>query len=80
MQFKINTEFQNSLKTPTDNFISKFCYKVDNLYSKECDRSIRFDDSEIGIDWGEVFEEFLSDKDLQAPKLADSDCNFAYMS
>lgn len=70
--------FGHGFKTLTDNV--KFCYKVDNLYSKECDRSIRFDDSEIGIGWGEVFEEFLSGKDLQAPKLSESDCNFVYVS
>jgi dTDP-4-dehydrorhamnose 3,5-epimerase len=50
-------------------------YKVDNFYSKQHDRAIRFDDSEIRIDWG-ISEPLLSDKDIMAPTLAGSDCNF----
>ena len=56
----------------------EFCYKVDNLYSKECDRGIRFNDPAIGVDWGEVHEDLLSAKDMTSPLLADSDCNFNY--
>ena len=52
-------------------------YKVDEYYSKEHDRSIRFDDPEIGIDWG-IENPILSDKDKNAPLLKDSDCNFIY--
>lgn len=50
-------------------------YKVDVFYSPEHDRSIRFDDPEIGIDWA-VKEPILSKKDLEAPLLRDSDANF----
>ena len=53
-------------------------YKVDNLYSRECDRGIRFNDPAIGVDWGEVTESLLSQKDTTAPLLEDSDCNFVY--
>ncbi|HOJ50860.1 MAG TPA: dTDP-4-dehydrorhamnose 3,5-epimerase [Spirochaetota bacterium] len=52
-------------------------YKVDNYYSKEHDRSIRYDDPEIGIEWG-IDNPILSDKDRNAPFLRDSDCNFIY--
>jgi len=52
-------------------------YKVDHLYSKEHDRSIRFDDPELGIDWG-ITSPILSQKDLDAPALKDSDYNFIY--
>lgn len=55
----------------------EFCYKVDNLYSKECDRGIRFDDPSIGVDWG-VVDPILSQKDTTSPVLDDSDCNFVY--
>lgn len=55
----------------------QFCYKVDALYSKEHDRSIRFDDSELGVDWG-ISDPILSQKDLQALSYRDSDCNFVY--
>ena len=51
---------------------------MDNLYSKACDRGIRFNDPAIGVNWGEVTENLLSQKDTTAPLLADSDCNFVY--
>lgn len=67
--------FGHGFLTLTDNVI--FCYKVDNVYSKECDRSIRFDDPQIGVDWG-IDTPILSEKDIAAPLLRDSDCNFVY--
>lgn len=68
--------FGHGFKTLTDDV--EFCYKVDNLYSKACDRGIRFDDPAIGVDWGEVTERLLSQKDTTAPLLEESDCNFVY--
>ena len=64
--------------SPTYKQWVEFVYKVDNLYSKECDRGIRFNDPSIGVDWGEVKEELLSQKDTTSPLLDDSDCNFVY--
>lgn len=52
-------------------------YKVDAYYAPECDRSIRFDDPSIGVNWG-VTNPILSQKDMNAPLLCDSDCNFVY--
>lgn len=52
-------------------------YKVDNYYSPENDRSVRFDDPAIGVDWG-IENPVLSNKDLNAPLLADSDVNFIF--
>ena len=52
-------------------------YKVDQYYSKEHDRSIRWNDPEIGIDWP-VKDPILSEKDRNAPFLKNSDCNFVY--
>ena len=68
--------FGHGFRTLTDDV--EFCYKVDSLYSKECDRGIRFNDPAIGVDWGEVVESLLSPKDTSSPLLADSDCNFVY--
>lgn len=53
-------------------------YKVDEYYSKEHDRSIRWDDPDIGIDWP-IKDPILSAKDRTSPFLKDSDCNFIYM-
>ena len=50
-------------------------YFADNLYSPENDRSIRYDDPSINIDWGTT-EIIVSQKDNTAPFLKDSDCNF----
>ena len=68
--------FGHGFKTLTDDV--EFCYKVDNLYSKEHDRGIRFNDPSIGVAWGEVTEELLPAKDTHAPLLEESDCNFLY--
>lgn len=59
--------------TLTDDVL--FCYKVDALYSKELDRSVRFDDPALGIEWG-IENPILSEKDINAPLYRDSDCNF----
>jgi dTDP-4-dehydrorhamnose 3,5-epimerase len=50
-------------------------YKVDNHYDKTSDRSIRFDDPIINIEWPKI-EFILSEKDKNAPLLKDSDVNF----
>lgn len=52
-------------------------YKVDEYYSKEHDRSIRFDDSEIGVEWN-ISNPVLSLKDENAPLLYDSDVDFVW--
>lgn len=49
-------------------------YKVTDFYAPECDRSIRFDDPEIGISWPVEMESLtLSDKDRTAPLLAEAE-------
>lgn len=67
--------FGHGFVTLTDDV--EFCYKVDNLYSAENDRGIRFNDPEIGVLWG-IDAPVLSQKDSLSPLLADSDCNFVY--
>lgn len=52
-------------------------YKVDEYYSPDCDRGIRYNDPDIGIDWGDI-EPVLSGKDQSSPFLKDCDCNFSY--
>lgn len=67
--------FGHGFVTLTDDV--EFCYKVDNLYSRECDRGIRFNDPDIGVEWG-VSEPVLSQKDKTSPMLEESDCNFEF--
>ena len=50
-------------------------YKVDEYYSKNYDRSIRYDDPELNIDWG-IKKPILSEKDENAPLLIESDIYF----
>ncbi len=52
-------------------------YKVNNFYSPENDRSVRFDDPDLGVEWN-VENPILSQKDLNAPLLKDSDVEFNY--
>jgi dTDP-4-dehydrorhamnose 3,5-epimerase len=48
-------------------------YKVTEYYSPEHDRSIRWDDPDIGIDWPIDFDPIVSSKDRNAPHLRDAD-------
>jgi len=51
-----------------------FAYKVDNYYSPENDRGVRFSDEAIGIDWGiDISELNLSEKDTKQPLLENAD-------
>lgn len=52
-------------------------YKVDDFYSPENDRGIRWNDPEIGIRWP-FANPILSEKDKNAPLFADSDHNFEF--
>lgn len=52
-------------------------YKVDELYFPEFDRAIAWNDPELSIDWG-TDQIIVSQKDMNAPMLADSDVNFIY--
>ena len=67
--------FGHGFITLTENTIVS--YKVDQYYSKEQDRSIRFDDNKLKIDW-KGLTPILSEKDLKAPLLKNSDVNFKY--
>jgi len=74
-QLFISKGFAHGFVTLTDNV--EIQYKVDEYYSPENDRSIRFDDPEINVDWG-IENPILSEKDINAPLLKDSDSNFVY--
>lgn len=46
-----------------------FTYKVDAPYAPDYERAIRFDDPDIGVEWGITGEVKVSDKDRIAPLL-----------
>jgi dTDP-4-dehydrorhamnose 3,5-epimerase len=48
-------------------------YKVTEYYSREHDRSLRWDDPDIGIEWPLDEKPILSDKDADAPLLRDAE-------
>ncbi|MEM7425953.1 MAG: dTDP-4-dehydrorhamnose 3,5-epimerase [Pseudomonadota bacterium] len=49
-------------------------YKVTAVYAPDCDRSIRYDDEQLAIDWPvNGHQPELSEKDRAAPALADAD-------
>lgn len=74
-QLYIPKGFAHGFVTLTDDV--EVQYKVDDYYAPDCDRSIRFDDPAIGVEWN-CENPVLSAKDLKAPLLRDSDCNFVY--
>ena len=49
---------------------SEVQYKCSDVYAPECDGAVRWDDPQIGIDWG-VSEPVLSAKDSAAPGFRD---------
>lgn len=54
-------------------------YKCSDFYSPECDGAVRFDDPDLGIDWGmDLSSAVLSAKDAAAPLFKDFDSPFTY--
>ena len=52
-------------------------YKCSDTYAPDCEGSIRFDDPDLGIDWGIAPQDaVLSDKDARAPAFAAFDTPF----
>jgi dTDP-4-dehydrorhamnose 3,5-epimerase len=75
LQLLVPKGFGHGFMTLGDNTI--VAYKVDEYYAKDQDRSIRFDDPNFNISW-KGLTPILSDKDIKAPLLKESDVNFKY--
>ena len=65
--------FAHGFLTLTDDV--EIMYKCDEFYSPEHDGGIRFDDPDIGVDWG-ITDPILSEKDTNAPFLKDIELDF----
>lgn len=67
-QLLIPRGFGHGFVTLTDHV--EFLYKADNYYAPEADGGIRWNDPDIGVDWG-ISEPILSEKDMKNPFLQD---------
>lgn len=67
-QLLIPRGFGHGFLTLTDEV--EFLYKADNYYDPEADVGIRWNDLELGIDWG-ISAPILSEKDKQHPFIKD---------
>ncbi|SDS29219.1 dTDP-4-dehydrorhamnose 3,5-epimerase [Paenibacillaceae bacterium GAS479] len=72
-QLLVPKGFAHGFCTLTAN--TQVMYKVDEYYSKEHDRGIRWDDPELGIDWPTT-KVMLSDKDKIHPGIHEAEHNF----
>lgn len=71
-QLLVPKGFAHGFVTLTEN--TEVVYKVTDYYSPEHDRSIRYDDPDIAIDWPIAAGDLLlSDKDLGAARLSEAD-------
>lgn len=51
-------------------------YKCSDIYAPDCDAGVRWDDPDIGVDWGLTGDPVLSAKDQVAPLLRDVETPF----
>ena len=67
-QLLIPRGFGHGFVTLTDDV--EFLYKADNYYAPEADAGVRWNDPEIGVEWG-IENPILSEKDKKNPFLKD---------
>ena len=73
-QFYISEGFAHGFLVRSET--AAFCYKVTDFYHPGDEGGIMWNDPDIGIDWGDVSDVILSDKDKKHPKLKDLDLSF----
>lgn len=73
-QFMIPRGFAHGFVVVSDT--AEFAYKCDEVYHPEDEGGLIYNDPDVGIDWPDVGELNLSDKDLINPKLAELDFKF----
>ncbi len=73
-QFLIPRGFAHGFIVVSD--YAEFAYKCDELYHPEDEGGIAWDDPDIGIEWPEVGEIILSEKDKHHPTLKESEIFF----
>ncbi len=73
-QFMIPRGFAHGFVVVSD--YAEFAYKCDEVYHPEDEGSLIWNDPDIGIEWPEVGEVILSEKDKKNPTLAQSGIKF----
>ncbi len=73
-QFMIPRGFAHGFVVLSD--YAEFAYKCDEIYHPEDEGGIIWNDPEIAIEWPDVGEIILSEKDKKNPKLADCKMEF----
>ena len=73
-QFMIPRGFAHGFVVMSD--YAEFAYKCDELYHPEDEGGIMYNDPQIGIQWPEVGDLILSEKDQKHPALAESNIKF----
>lgn len=74
-QLLIPRGFAHGFLTLTDDV--EFLYRADSPYAPETERSIIWNDPDIGIDW-RMESPILSEKDKIAPRFRECDADFVY--
>lgn len=75
-QFMIPRGFAHGFVVVSDH--AEFAYKCDDVYHPEDEGGILWNDPDVGIEWPEVGEVILSEKDKNNPTLAESKMEFDY--
>ena len=76
LQLLVPAGFLHGFATRAPN--TEIIYKCTDYYAPECDGAVRFDDSDLGVDWGIKGDAVLSEKDAKATLMADFDSPFTY--
>lgn len=69
-QFLIPKGFAHGFLVTSD--YAEFAYKCDDFYHPEDEGGLLWNDSDVGIEWPEIEDIILSDKDKKNPTLAES--------
>lgn len=73
-QFLIPRGFAHGFVVTSD--YAEFAYKCDDFYHPEDEGGLLWNDAEVGVDWPEVGDVILSEKDKKNPTLAESKMMF----
>lgn len=77
LQFFIPRGFAHGFSVLSDEAI--FHYKCDNIYNKDCERGVNYNDVSIGIDWKISPDKVIvSPKDGALPSFTEAEMNFFY--